>query len=90
MDLAKAKAAKLKRRAMWPPEVRDRNSKVFTSVIRLDDRLVEVRSRKGGNFWVMFKDKLATGKTRTQALARLIKLILPCEEVRDVHGRRID
>jgi len=90
MDFAKAKEAKLKRRAMWPPEVRDKNSKVFTSVINLDDRRVEIRSHKGGNFWAMFKDKLATGNTRTQALARLIKLILPCDEVRDASGRRID
>jgi hypothetical protein len=64
---------------LWPTEVRHQKSGVFRTRIRLthDGRLyrVEIRSRKGGNFYAMVNDRVAKGANRREALLRLVELL---------------
>ena len=71
--------ARASRRSLWPSEVRNKRSKVFSIYLELthENRVyrVEIRSKKGGSFYAMAKGRVVKGPDRHETLLRLIQIL---------------
>lgn len=74
-----------RKRALWPPEVRDKIKGVFTSYrslnglralgLKTDQIRIDIRSRRDYGFFVLGAGMLGRGRTLSEATAELINML---------------